>query len=372
MIDLSISKRLGNFKLNISFITRDELLVLFGPSGSGKTLTLQAIAGFLKPDSGYIRIEDITYFDSEMGIDLPINKRGVGYVLQEYALFPHLTVYENIAFGIHKKPTEKIKGRVEEMLGLLRIDDIKDLYPNEISGGQKQRVAIARALAVEPSILLLDEPLAALDYPVRSKLRTDLLSIHKRYTIPTIFVTHDVEEAFILGGRIAVLNEGGIEQIGTKEEVFYRPRTRKVAKFLAVKNIFDGTVVEVSPKDTSMKVESEGFSLSLDSKVGISIGDRIEFCIRPEDIKVLREDKPIRDDLQENIITGIILKILEKGPSHTIFIGLPVCSPGRKDTDYTFEINIPNSSYRSLGLKEGQRIRISIRRDSVWVIPLSS
>lgn len=362
MIDLSIVKKLSGFKLDISFTTEGELLVLFGPSGSGKTLTLQAIAGFLKPDSGHIRIRGITYFDSEKGMNLPINKRGIGYVLQEYALFPHLTAYENIAFGLSQRPAGKIREKVGEMLELLRIDNIKDLYPREISGGQKQRVAIARALAIEPSVLLLDEPLAALDYPVRSKLRTDLLSIHKRYMIPTIFVTHDVEEAFILGDRIAVLNEGRVEQIGTKDEVFYRPRTRKVAKFLAVKNIFDGVVVEVSPSDKSMKVESEGFPLSTNYRENLVVGDRVEFCIRPEDIKVLREDKPVRDYLRENIITGTIIKILEKGPSHTIFVGL-------KDKEYTFEISMPNSSYRNLGLKEGQRIRISIRRESVWVIP---
>ena len=173
---------------------------------------------------------------------MPINKRGVGYVLQDYALFPHMTVFENIAYGIKKGSKTEANKNIAEFQKFLRLEGTEGLYPHQLSGGQKQRVAIARAIASEPAVLLLDEPLAALDYPVRSKIRNDLIAIHKRFRIPTIVVTHDIEEAFVLGDRIAVIEEGRIEQIGSRDEVFYKPATRKVARLLAVKNIFDAVV----------------------------------------------------------------------------------------------------------------------------------
>lgn len=371
MLNVSFLKNIGNFTLDVSFVVDSEILVLFGPSGSGKSLTLRIISGLIKPDKGFIKLNDASFFDSANGIDLPINKRGVGYVLQDYALFPHMTVFENIAYGIKKVGKTEANKNIAGLQKFLRLEGTEGLYPHQLSGGQKQRVAIARAIASEPAVLLLDEPLAALDYPVRSKIRNDLIAIHKRFRMPTIVVTHDIEEAFVLGDRIAVIEDGRIEQIGSRDEVFYKPATRKVARLLAVKNIFDGVVKKVSSKGLTARIESDGFSLTVNSKNSFKVGDNIEFCIRPEDVKIAkakgtrlkaRGERQKTKDNKENIISAKVFDIQEKGLTHTVFAGI-------SDDDYTFQINLPNSIYRNLKLKNGERIRLNLPRELVWVIP---
>src|SRR3990172_11878209 len=170
MLELSFKKTLGTFHLDLDIQVNNELMVLFGPSGSGKTLTLQCIAGLVKPDSGFMRLNGKTYFDSETSTSLPLSERRIGYVFQDYALFPHMTVYGNVSYGISKEPRQRIKEKVSDLLSILRLEGLEDRYPSELSGGQRQRVAIARALIVSPALFLLDEPFAALDYAVRSKL----------------------------------------------------------------------------------------------------------------------------------------------------------------------------------------------------------
>ncbi len=363
MLNVSFSKNIGNFLLDVSFKVDSEILVLFGPSGSGKSLTLRIISGLVKPDKGCIKLNNASFFDSANGANLPINKRGVGYVLQDYALFPHMTVFENIAYGIKKGSKQEANKNIAELQKFLRLEGTDGLYPHQLSGGQKQRVAIARAIASKPAVLLLDEPLAALDYPVRSKIRNDLIAIHKRYRIPTIVVTHDIEEAFVLGEKIAVIEEGRIEQIGSRDAVFYKPATRKVARLLAVKNIFDGVVRKVSSKDLTANIESDGFSITVNSKDNFKIGDNIEFCIRPEDIKIekAKGERQRAKDNKENIISARVFDIQEKGPTHTVFAGI-------SDDDYTFQINLTNSPYRNLKLKKDKKIKISLPRELVWVI----
>ncbi|MBI5180869.1 MAG: ABC transporter ATP-binding protein [Nitrospirae bacterium] len=366
MLNVSFLKNIGNFALDVSFVVDSEILVLFGPSGSGKSLTLRIISGLIKPDKGFIKLNNASFFDSANGINLPINKRGVGYVLQDYALFPHMTVFENITYGSRKGSRTDINKKAAELQKFLRLEGTEGFYPHQLSGGQKQRVAIARAIASEPAVLLLDEPLAALDYPVRSKIRNDLIAIHKRFRMPTIVVTHDIEEAFVLGDRIAVIEEGRIEQIGSRDEVFYKPATRKVARLLAVKNIFDGVVKKVSSKGLSATVESDGFSITVNSKDNLKAGGNIEFCIRPEDIKIIRAEgeglkaKGKMGD-KENIISAKVFDIQEKGLAHTIFAGI-------SDDDYLFQINLPNSTYRKLSLKKGEKMKLSLPRELVWVI----
>ncbi len=196
-LELVLHTRVGDFRLDVEVTTKDELLVLFGSSGAGKSLTLQCIAGLLRPDAGRIRVDDLLYFDREAKVNLPINRRRVGYVFQDYALFPHLTVFENVAYGMarHHRPDADL--RVDSILQALRLRGLRDRYPQQISGGQRQRVAIARAMMVEPLILLLDEPFAALDYPRRERLRTDLQTIHQRYGMTVVLVTHDIEDCSV-------------------------------------------------------------------------------------------------------------------------------------------------------------------------------
>ncbi len=221
-------------------VTRGEFVSLLGPSGCGKTTTLRIIAGFEMPSSGAIRLD---------GVDItrrPPNQRNVGMVFQAYALFPNMTVAENVGFGLRvaKKPAAEIKHRVDEMLNLIELPALGNRYPYQLSGGQQQRVALARALAIQPQVLLLDEPLSALDAMIRVALRNEIRSIQRRLGITTIYVTHDQEEALSLSDRIVVMSEGRIEQIGTPFEIYNFPRTSFVASFVGTLNILRGRVAD--------------------------------------------------------------------------------------------------------------------------------
>ena len=270
MIEIHIEKDLGNFSLNLSLSLQKGLTVLFGPSGSGKTLTLHTIAGLVEPDSGTIRVNGVVYFDKRGGVNLPIHRRRVGYVFQEPSLFPHMTVFENIAYGISGLSSEERKRRVNHMIERMRLSGLEKNFPHQISGGQKQRAALARALVASPLLLLLDEPFASLDNPVREKLRLDLLRIREEDHVPVVFVTHDVEETFVLADEVVVLNDGRVEQTGSKEDIFYRPQTHKVAKFFGVKNIFRGKIREIRPEEGEMTVwvEEKGFQASIPYREG--------------------------------------------------------------------------------------------------------
>jgi molybdate transport system ATP-binding protein len=364
LIEVHIAKDLGKFSLNLSMSLQKGLTVLFGPSGSGKTLTLHAIAGLVEPDSGTIHLNGVVYFDKKKGVNLPIPRRRVGYVFQEPSLFPHMNVSENIAYGIAGLSSEERRERVKHMIDKMRLSGLEKNFPHQISGGQKQRVALARALVTSPLLLLLDEPFASLDHPVREELRLDLLRIREEDHIPIVFVTHDVEEAFILSDEIVVLNDGKVEQIGGKEGIFYRPQTQKIAKFFGVKNIFHGKIKEIHPEEGEMVVwvEEKGFQGSVPYREGAVVGKRVHFCIRPEEIMVLKEDRPVKKSLKGNIFTGKVVRIIEKGAEHTLFFK-------QSSDDYDFEISVPNLAYRSLHIREGQLVKVAFKWESIWLIP---
>ncbi len=241
----NISKRFGRFVAlnNVSLdIPSGELVALLGPSGCGKTTLLRIIAGLEVPDSGRI------LFHGEDATAQHARERGVGFVFQHYALFRHMTVFENVAFGLRVKPRKgrpseaKIRSRVHELLRLVQLDWLADRYPSQLSGGQRQRIALARALAVEPKLLLLDEPFGALDAKVRKDLRRWIRHLHDELHITSVFVTHDQEEALEVADRVVVLNAGQIEQIGTPDEVYEQPATPFVYHFLGDVNLFHGRV----------------------------------------------------------------------------------------------------------------------------------
>ena len=242
---LNISKRFGQFAalegVNLE-INRGELVALLGPSGSGKTTLLRVIAGLEFPDSGTIR------FNGKDISDRTARERQVGFVFQHYALFRHMTVFENIAFGLKVRPRssrpsrEKIRAKVQELLRLIQLETLAQRYPSQLSGGQRQRVALARALAVEPSVLLLDEPFGALDAKVRLELRRWLRQLHDEIHITSVFVTHDQEEALEVADRVVVMNQGRIEQVGAPDEVYNHPASPFVYNFLGNVNLFHGRV----------------------------------------------------------------------------------------------------------------------------------
>jgi sulfate transport system ATP-binding protein len=240
-----LTKQFGSFHAlrDVSFTVRTgELVALLGPSGSGKTTLLRIIAGLEDADSGTV------FFDGDDASARSAKDRGVGFVFQHYALFRHMTVFENVAFGLRvrprpqRPPEDEVKRRVNELLSLVQLDYLGDRYPSQLSGGQRQRVALARALAVEPRVLLLDEPFGALDAKVRQELRRWLRRLHQEIHLTSVFVTHDQEEALELANRVVVMNEGRIEQDGTPDEVVEHPATPFVVNFLGNVNIFHGRV----------------------------------------------------------------------------------------------------------------------------------
>jgi putative spermidine/putrescine transport system ATP-binding protein len=261
---------------------RGEFVSFLGPSGCGKTTTLRMIAGFEQPSAGSIRIDghDVTR--------TPPNRRNVGMVFQSYALFPNLSVADNIAFGlkIRNKPRDQVRGRVDELLRLMHLEDRGDRYPYQLSGGQQQRVALARALAIEPTVLLLDEPLSALDAKIRVALRHEIREIQRQLGITTVYVTHDQEEALELSDRIVVMSEGRIEQVGTPFEIYNFPATAFVASFVGTLNAMEARIVDAAAGRLSLG----GHEVRTTSELTGSSGSAVIVALRPEMIALTSPD----------------------------------------------------------------------------------
>jgi putative spermidine/putrescine transport system ATP-binding protein len=281
-------------------IEKGSLVSFLGPSGCGKTTTLRMIAGFEQLDTGTIRLDgnDIT--------SMPPNRRDIGMVFQAYALFPNMTVRENIAFGLQMRKTSKkeIDSRVDSVLEMVRLQETAKRFPHQLSGGQQQRIALARALAVQPRVLLLDEPLSALDAEVRVVLRGEIRRIQSELAITTVYVTHDQEEALSISDKVVVMNKGAIEQVGTPEEIYRAPQTRFVATFIGTANQFRGAV---SGKET---VVSSNLKLLVDNLKGFQDGQQVVVLVRPENIQV-QPEPPISGRL--NIVQGVVETITFHG-----------------------------------------------------------
>lgn len=362
MLELSLKKSFEGFSIDISLSLNAELLVLFGPSGAGKSLLMKLVSGILKPDEGVVSIDSQVIFDSRSRSDVPMRERRIGYVFQDYALFPHKTVHENIAYGAHGGNDAEKAETVAGLVTLMRLGGLEGRYPHELSGGQKQRVALARTLAAKPRILLLDEPFSALDYQVREKLRADLLTIHELFPITTILVTHDLEEAFMLGTRVAVINNGRLEQLGSREEIFYRPATRNVARFIGMRNIFSGVVATVDAEMVVIDNHDVG-RVTAFAPAGAQLrpGTEVSFCIRPEEVIIVKPDRALGHKAVENVVEGEITSTLGKGSTHILFIRV-----GGSDT--LLKVEVPNFVFRKLGLAAGLIIKVLLKKESVWVI----
>ncbi len=281
----NIQKNFGTVQAVQAFdlqVERGEFVSFLGPSGCGKTTTLRMIAGFELPTSGKISIngEDITYRAP--------NRRNVGMVFQAYALFPNMTIADNIGFGlmIAKKPKDMIAKRVKEMLALIHMEKLGDRYPYQLSGGQQQRAALARAIAFQPQVLLLDEPLSALDAKIRVSLRNEIRAIQRQLGITTIYVTHDQEEALSLSDRVVVMNDGHIEQVGTPFEIYNFPATQFVAHFVGTLNTLAAKVQDV--EGGCLLVDGQEVKTS-HSLTGLHVGEPVTISIRPERISMYGE-----------------------------------------------------------------------------------
>ncbi|CDZ73365.1 Spermidine/putrescine ABC transporter ATPase subunit [Neorhizobium galegae bv. orientalis] len=283
----SIKKSFGQTQVVKDFnmsIEKGEFVSFLGPSGCGKTTVLRMIAGFEAPSDGAISI------NGRNQNALKTNQRNIGMVFQAYALFPNMNVFDNVAFGLKvagKSKTE-IETRVKEMLNLISLDHLADRYPYQMSGGQQQRVALARALAPKPQVLLLDEPLSALDAKIRVSLREEIREIQRRLGITTVFVTHDQEEALSISDRVVVMNAGRADQIGTPSEIYNRPTTRFVASFVGTLNIIEATVVD--PAANTVKVGEN--TIRLRESIGaLKGGDKLSIALRPEAGSLLENAK---------------------------------------------------------------------------------
>jgi molybdate transport system ATP-binding protein len=272
------------FELNASLACEAGITVLFGASGSGKTVTLDSLAGLVRADHGRILLHDHILFDSGSGAWLPPQRRGIGYVVQNYALFPHMTVEQNLTFGIQHLPPLERRRRIHEALELFRIAGLAKRRPQELSGGEKQRASIARALVRQPQMLLLDEPVRGLDYPLRAEFYQILGGLRERYRIPILLVTHDVSEGFFLGNHMAVYERGAIVQVGTPEEVFREPQSPEIARLLGIANIFEGVIEELDPMADCSKLRTAHFTLRLPYLPGRLKGDPVRFCIPSDQV----------------------------------------------------------------------------------------
>ena len=347
-----VSKRFGSFAAvdGVSLEVPDgELVALIGPSGSGKTTLLRIIAGLEVPDSGTI------LFDEHDATAQRVGARRVGFVFQHYALFRHMTVFENVAFGLRVRPRRQrlpegaIRAKVDDLLKLVQLDWLGDHYPSQLSGGQRQRIALARALAIEPRVLLLDEPFGALDAKVRKELRRWLRRFHDELKITSVFVTHDQDEALEVADRIVVMNAGRVEQVGTPDAVYESPATPFVYDFLGSVNLFHGRVHRGRVQIGGLEVEAPEHREAQDSPAVA--------YVRPHDIEVERGHTGARGMA---VIDVIVRHILTAG-------ALVRLDLERTDSGGIIEAELSKERYRALDLRVGDRASVRPRAVRVFV-----
>ncbi|MDH0202003.1 sulfate/molybdate ABC transporter ATP-binding protein [Comamonas aquatica] len=363
----NVSKQFGDFQAlrDVSLdIQSGELIALLGPSGCGKTTLLRIIAGLETPDVGSI------HFSGEDTTDVHVRERNVGFVFQHYALFRHMTVFENVAFGLRVKPRRErpseaqIKEKVMSLLKLVQLDWISDRFPSQLSGGQRQRIALARALAVEPKVLLLDEPFGALDAKVRKELRRWLRHLHDELHVTSIFVTHDQEEALEVADRVVVINQGKIEQEGTPQEVWNNPASPFVYGFLGDVNLFKGRAQD------GHVVLDDGTQLASSDAAGAV--DRNAFAyVRPHELEVERYS-PGQNTDGNGRQTGMVVQL-----SRAIVVG-PIArlelipaddtqSADNASSERLIEAQIPAQQFHEMALREGETLVVTPRRAKVFL-----
>ena len=343
----NLSKDLGEFFLrDVSLEINDgEYFMVLGPTGAGKTILLETIAGIYRADSGRI------FLDEQDITDIPPRERNIGMVYQDYTLFPFLTVEENIGFGLKSRKVSKreIKRRVDELANLMGVSHLLHRYPGTLSGGEQQRIAIARALIMEPKVLLLDEPLSALDTQTAERLRQELKNVHSITNTTIIHVTHSFEEAFLLGSQMAVMDKGEIVQVGTPNEVFRKPESEFAAEFLGVGNLFQG---ESRIDNDIARIDVDGINIvSATLKPG-----SVHVSIRPEDILV--STKQIVSSAR-NSFKGKIASIVDAGSILRIAVDVGI--------DIPFIVAITKQSFDEMNLKTGGEVYITFKASAVHV-----
>jgi molybdate transport system ATP-binding protein len=351
-LELEASRRMREFTVGVSMCVPGGILVLLGPSGHGKTTVLNFIAGVLRPDQGRIRIGGRVLFDSSEDIDVPIEQRKVGYVFQDYALFPHLTVFENVAFGLRARHMrrDEVNERVNAQLQRLEIAQLAGEKPVRLSAGQRQRVALGRTLVTEPDILLLDEPLSALDMQLRGRIRGELKSLLRQFAIPTIIVTHDPLDAIALGDEITVIERGRIIQRGNYESLLSRPSTRFVADFVE-SNAFAGRVVARPAGAEAVVSIGQGVQVHVAEQ---EMDDQVLVVVHPWDIGLFPSGAA---GSLRNVFDGVVRSIcpLRDRVRVLVDIGVPI----------TAEVTRP--ALEALDLHEGSITHVGFKATTVRV-----
>ncbi len=358
MLSIEVRKSFGRFSLDVSLTLERGVTVLLGPSGSGKSTVLKLVAGLVEPDSGEIVLDDLVYYRSKdrgKATVLPVHRRRVGYVFQHPALFPHLTVRENILYGVPRGDDRRQD--LPELIELLQLGGLEDRLPRQLSGGQAQRVALARALITRPGLLLLDEPFSALDVLTRQKSRQYLRRVLNHRPIPTVFVTHDLEEAMMLGDRVVVMDGGKVLQHGPPREVFLRPKSHKVARFVGMRNIYRGVVRRITP-DGLLDIQGEKFDVQVEGRP-VRVGARVIFGIRPEDVLYLRPERTRQP--RGNVLEATIASVLSQGFMYRLFLRVT-------DDLYDLEMLLPRHVVEKRRLKPGDLCRVCLPQSAVHLI----
>ena len=352
-----IKKRLSGagreFTLEVDFALSPGVTILFGASGAGKTTLLDCLAGLTRPDSGHIAFANESWFDERLRINIPVRARGIGYVFQDLALFPHLSVEQNVQYGISRLDASERRARTDAVLESFRIAHMRGRKPGEISGGERQRVALARALVTDPRLLLLDEPLAGLDAPTKSKIVDDLRAWNSAHRIPILYVTHDREEVFALGERVLALEKGRIITQGTPHEVMTAPRQELVAQLAGFENIFDATVIathedrgtmtcRLGDSDVELETPMVRAEIGATLRVGVRAGDILLATIKPQGLSA------------RNLLPGMLVSAEQRD----------VRVIAKVDCGIEMEVHLTLAARDSLDLKRGAEIWLVLKTHS--------
>jgi molybdate transport system ATP-binding protein len=346
----------GGFTVDVNLTVTLEastVLILFGPSGSGKTTVLRCLAGLERPNAGHIRFISRTWFNAEQAIDVPPQERGIGYMPQDYSLFPTYSVAGNIGFGLGELKADERQCRIAESLALLKLQGLEQLKPGQLSGGQQQRVALARAVARRPQLLLLDEPLSALDAPTRTHLRGELRALLKQLAAPSVVVTHDWAEALALGDQMAVIHEGRVLQTGTPQEVFNRPNSEEVARIVGIETALEGRVIESS--GGLMTVDVAGTRLVALGEG--EVGSDVFVCIRAED--VVLESAGAGATSARNHLAGRVQEVQSLGALARVTI----------HCGFLLSAVVTRAAVEDLRLSPGTPVTASIKAGAVHLVP---
>ncbi len=375
-VEVRIRKRFSGFALDVAWEAGDAVVALFGPSGAGKSLTLQCLAGLVRPDAGRIAVDGRVFFDGDAGVHVAPQDRRLGYVFQGYALFPHLTVADNVGFGLAHWSRERRSRRVDEVLERLDLSALAGRWPRELSGGQQQRVALGRALAVDPALLLLDEPLSALDAPLRRTVRAELGRIVRDWGTPAVLVTHDLGEAFELADRIVVYDGGRIIQAAPKSEVLSSPASVQVARLMGVRNILTGVALKATPEIIQLRWKGHLLeAINSPSRRWLPAAETpVAFFVRPEYVRLVRKDRsgPLPDHHHANLMHGRVVGAVDQGTSHILHFLVDAtegtdAAPVQDGWD--LEIEVPRLVYEMLEIGVDPRWSITMHRGSIHVLP---